>query len=188
MGVNIAFRRFILLASFVALSVCTAMQCKKDDYIYYDLEGLEGKKIEIGLTPASSSYKVGELITIEGKITPQDIGLSDFQKLEEPTLASFYFYDQNNIPNIDYEAFKLVSSETRFNDDRTTYSIKITYEIKNKGLYKVMNDPSFSSHNLYSVVYVTVLSGQRKPRGYRGYLPLVFTNNNKTFMEIEVIE
>ncbi|MBP3944552.1 hypothetical protein J5U18_13515 [Sphingobacteriaceae bacterium WQ 2009] len=162
------------------------MRCKKADYVYHDLEGLEGKKVDISLIPKSLSYKVGELIKIEGTITPQDIGLVDFENFEEPIIADFYFYDKNNFPNIAYEAFSLVSTEKELNSDRTVYMIKYTYSIKKKGSYKIMNDTTFSSRNIYSLVFIRILSGKRKPRGYEGYVPLVFTNNNKTFIEIEV--
>ncbi|GHE37140.1 hypothetical protein [Sphingobacterium griseoflavum] len=164
------------------------MRCKKDDYVYYDLQGLEGKKIDISLTPTNLSYKVGELISITGTMLPQDIGLDDFKSLEDPSLSDFRFYDQNNLPNIDYDAFGLVGVKTGFNSDKTAYNIKYTYVIKKSGLYKIMNDPSFSSQNIYSLIYISVLTGKRKPKGYRGYVPLIFTNNDKTFIDIEVVE
>jgi len=188
MAIRIHCKRLILYSSIVVLCICTAVKCKKDDYVYYHLEGLAGRKVNITLNPDNPLYHVGDVITIEGTIKPEDLGMVDFDMLESPAIWGFLFYDQNNIPNIDYQSFSEESFSEDFDESKSAYIFWYTFQLKKKGKFRIMNNPSFSSRGIYSLVYISVLSGKRKPRGYEGYVPLVFTNNNMTYIDIEVVE
>ncbi len=188
-----------MYSSIVVLSICTAMQCKKDDYVYENVDRIEGAKVFVTLLPKKASYKVGDTITMQGTFLAKDFGMKDFSMIENnPWVKDFLFFTVAS-HTILYDVNSIIQDDNyrneSFSSNRLSYSFKRSYRLEragsfhiNHGVENTWNNKDAQGNIIYSTLNIRILSGKRKPRGYRTDAIMYFTNNDKTFIEIEVVE
>lgn len=199
MAIRINCKRLVLYSSVVVLSICTAVKCKKDDFVYDYLDRIEGSKVWVSLLPEKANYKVGDIITIEGSFFAKDFQLENFSVIEnDPWVKDFEFYDVTT-HKIQSNSYSIVQDSNlrieTFSPDRSSYRFKRSYRLERAGRFHIdhgvenaWNNTDAQGNRIYSTLSITILSGKRKPRGYRTDAIMYFTNNDKTFIEIEVVE
>lgn len=188
-------QRFGILLLIGILCLCTAMRCKKDNYIFEELQGLEDARVFVTLDPEKTVYAVGDIISISGVITPGDLEMSDFSSLAYFDLPSDYHLYHEDGEEVAHGAFSLPLGEQYrnegFDTDKSKYTFKASFKLEKSGKYRLQKGKkALANRNdgtvFYSTLNVTVYSGVRKPKGYRTDIPMYFTNNDKTYFAINV--
>ncbi|GHE37149.1 hypothetical protein GCM10017764_20460 [Sphingobacterium griseoflavum] len=175
------------------------MRCKKDDYVYESVNRIDGAKVLVTLLPEKTSYTVGDTVSIEGTFLPKDFGMEDFSMIEDsPWVKDFMFFKVGS-HDILYDVISIIQNDNfrneSFSSDYLSYSFKRSYRLEragsfhiNHGVENTWNNKDAQGNIIYSALSITILSGKRKPRGYRTDAIMYFTNNDKTFIDIEVVE
>ncbi|MBP3944576.1 hypothetical protein J5U18_13640 [Sphingobacteriaceae bacterium WQ 2009] len=198
MAIKINIKRISLLGCIAVFCLCTAMRCKKADWMYEDIDRLEDAKVFVTLLPDKKIYNVGDTIFIEGKFLAKDFNMKDFSMISNgPWVSSFYFYS-NDSKDVEYKYHKRFYNDTtlnngQFSSDRLSYSFKKSYMLKLPGRYRIdygVGRPwkaiDSQGNKIYSTLDIRILSGKKRPRGYSTDAIMYFTNNKKTYIEIEV--
>lgn len=184
MAINKTFTKRILMLCLVIITcISTALKCKKDDWIYEGLPGLEGKKVFADIIPNKALYKVGDTLSVEVSIKPSDLSLDNFDKLEEGGVTSYILYDKNNNSTSDLGTYFPLNDTSYFSTDKSVFTMASRIKITKKGSFTLAG---IGGSNESGHISVSVFSGQRIPRGYLGLIPIIFNINNKGYLNIEV--
>ncbi|MBP3944571.1 hypothetical protein J5U18_13615 [Sphingobacteriaceae bacterium WQ 2009] len=198
MAIKINIKRISLLGCIAIFCLCTAMRCKKADWMYEDIDRLEDAKVFVTLSPDKNIYNVGDTVFITGKFLPKDLNMKDFSLIESSIwVNSFKFCINDSLKFGDRYYEKLHNDTTlnnsQFSSDRLSFSFKQAYILNLPGRYRIDYgvEPPFKAidsqgNKIYSTLYISILSGKRRPRGYNTDAIMYFTNNKKTYIEIEV--
>jgi len=188
-------KRFGSFFLFGILCLSTAMHCEKKPSVE-ELKGLGNTSIQASFHPDKQIYAVGDTISVSGTIRPNDLKMSDFSTAEHLVAGDYRLYQENG-EDIAYEAFSAIFDEKHngggFNGDKSEYRFVSSLKLIEPGRYRVQIGKELlrgrnDGEVFYSTLYISVRSGVQDPREYSTMIPIYFTNNGKTYFEIEVVD
>lgn len=198
MAINNKNRRLVIFLSVVILSLCTASQCKKLEYFesFKGIDRIEGSKVMLTLVPRKKVYAVGDTISIDGTILAENLKLPDFSWLvSDLYISDFQVFFVDNL-NVHANVFHSINSENlrfqRYSQDNRTYTFRRSYRLEKAGKFHIdygihgSFDKDEYGNRIYSTLPIRFSSGKKDPPGYWTDVFMYFTNNDKTFIEIEV--
>lgn len=195
MDIKSIYRKCAAVSLICILCICTAMRCKKDDYIFHELKGLENSSVQVVVEHVKQKYTIGDIITIKCEVRPSTLNMKDFSQLAYFDMANDYHLYEVNGETIAHGAFSFPLGDEYqsegFNEEKSKYSFLTTLKLEKAGKYRLQKSKKFLAGRtdgeiFFSTLNITVYSGIRKPRGYTGAVPMYFINNAKTYMDIHV--
>jgi len=187
MAIKLNSKRISLFASIIIMCVSTAMHCRKADYIYRPLEGLEGKKVWLELKPQQAVYKVGDTVLFEIQVKAADLGLQDFRLLDYISVSLFDLFDKNNDLKLDYDACKRGLVIANLSSDKLTYTQNDSIILQKAGKFRISRPIyTYLKQPTKGLLSITIFSGKRVPRGYIGQVPIYFKESQQPYIDIEV--